>query len=312
VRRGDAEAVDEALEVIADGGAERSRRLELIRAFGEVDRPTCVPFLLKVAAGGGAAASLRKAALNALQRYNQAKIGERVVELYADLPGSVRSAAEALLASRSSWSKRLAEAVQAGRIEAEAIPDQIVEQMKLHDDAELQEMLAAAWGEEAGGAEGERSNRDSIESIRDVLKAGSGNLYRGKRIFGNVCGTCHRLFNEGGRIGPDLTSYAREDVEGMIRNILHPSAEIREGYETYAVITEDGRTVTGFLTDRSDRSLAIRGLDGQDVMLPRDKVERTRPLGRSLMPEGLLDGLSDQQIRDLFAYLRTSQPVPER
>jgi putative heme-binding domain-containing protein len=70
--------------------------------------------------------------------------------------------------------------------------------------------------------------------------------------------------------------------------------------------------VTGFLPDRSDRSLAIRGLDGQDVMLPRDTVERTRPLGRSLMPEGLLDGLSDQQIRDLFAYLRTSQPVPER
>lgn len=53
---------------------------------------------------------------------------------------------------------------------------------------------------------------------------------------------------------------------------------------------------------------SLRGLDGQDQVLPSAEVLEVRPTGRSLMPEGLLDGLSDEQLRDFFAYLRSSQP----
>jgi putative heme-binding domain-containing protein len=53
----------------------------------------------------------------------------------------------------------------------------------------------------------------------------------------------------------------------------------------------------------------LRGLDGQDVSIPRAEVRDLKPSPISVMPEGLLAGLNDQELRDFFAYLRISQPI---
>jgi putative heme-binding domain-containing protein len=117
------------------------------------------------------------------------------------------------------------------------------------------------------------------------------------------------LFGQGGQIGPDLTSYKRDDVANMLVNIVNPSAEVREGFETYQVQTDDGRIVTGFLVDRDNQVIVLRGADGQTVSLAQDEVEEMAPLRKSLMPEGLLVKLNEQGVRDLFAYLRSTQPL---
>ena len=109
-------------------------------------------------------------------------------------------------------------------------------------------------------------------------------------------------------MGPDLTSYQRDHLGTLLTSILDPSAEIREGYAAVEVDTRDGRTLAGFLTERDERVTTLRGLDGQDQVLPAAEVLSVRPTGRSLMPEGLLDGLTDDQLRDFFAFLRSSQP----
>ena len=95
----------------------------------------------------------------------------------------------------------------------------------------------------------------------------------------------------------------------MLLNVVNPNAEIREGYENYLVATKDGRTLSGFLADKDDRVIVIRGLDGQNTALPRDQIAEMKSAGMSLMPEGLLDGWNEQQVRDLFAYLRSTQPL---
>lgn len=61
--------------------------------------------------------------------------------------------------------------------------------------------------------------------------------------------------------------------------------------------------------DRDPQIVVMRGLDGENVVLEQEEIEELAPVGRSLMPDGLLDDLSDQQIRDLFQFLRRSQPV---
>jgi len=125
------------------------------------------------------------------------------------------------------------------------------------------------------------------------------------------CGTCHRLFDEGGRVGPDLTTYGREDAERLLLAIVAPSIEIREGYEQYIVATGDGRTLSGFLADQDELVVVLRDLSGQDVSLRREDIERMQPIGRSLMPENILDALDEQAIRDLFAHLQAGQPSPD-
>jgi putative heme-binding domain-containing protein len=117
------------------------------------------------------------------------------------------------------------------------------------------------------------------------------------------------LFGQGGQIGPDLTVQDRTDLESMLLATVNPNAEIREGFENYSVETNDGRSLAGFLIEQDDHTIVLRGLDNQNVTLARTGIAQLQPAGMSLMPEGLLDTLTEQQTRDLFAYLRSTQPL---
>ena len=75
---------------------------------------------------------------------------------------------------------------------------------------------------------------------------GTGDPYPGKKLYMQMCGKCHTLHAVGGKIGPDLTTYKRDNVRQMLVHIVNPSAEIREGFETYVAVLKDGRVVTGF------------------------------------------------------------------
>ena len=95
----------------------------------------------------------------------------------------------------------------------------------------------------------------------------------------------------------------------MLLSIVNPSAEIREGYENFLLTTEDGRSVVGFLVDEDLQTLVLRGLDGQDITVERKKIKTLKAQGVSLMPSGILSSYSNDQIRDLLAYLRSTQPL---
>jgi putative heme-binding domain-containing protein len=100
-------------------------------------------------------------------------------------------------------------------------------------------------------------------------------------------------------------------LRGILLNVIHPSAEIREGFENYIVRTADGRTLTGFIADQDANVIVLRGADGQNLSLARDEIDDLRASRESLMPSGQLKTWSEQQVRDLFAYLRATQPLPE-
>jgi putative heme-binding domain-containing protein len=95
----------------------------------------------------------------------------------------------------------------------------------------------------------------------------------------------------------------------MLLQIVNPSAEIREGYENLLIETKDERSLTGFLVERDAKVVVLRGPDGQNITLEQSNIAEMKAAGMSLMPEGLLDGLSERQVRDLFAYLRSTQPL---
>ena len=306
LRQGKPEAVEAALRIVADAKAKKEQRLQFIQILGEVKQPASVPVLLDVFTQAPDN-SLRQAALTALLLYDEARIGAEVVRRYASLSNEVRAAAQTLLASRAIWSLALAEAVDAGQIKPAAVPPEVVRQIKRHQGDRLAQLASQYWPQTGRPTPAELEQR--IKRLAGVLRAGLGDPYAGKKLFTATCANCHTLFHQGGQVGPDLTTYQRGDLDTMLRHIIDPSAEIREGYENFSIETKDGRSLGGFLVERDERMVVLRGPDGQNITLDRMQIVEMNATGLSLMPEGLLDALTDPQARDLFAYLRSTQPL---
>ena len=305
LKQGEPAAIADALKLIEDPKARADERLRYVRAFGEVRAAAAVPVLLALAGGTGSE-ELRGAALGSLSAYAEDAIGAQVVALLPKLKGNVQVAAFTLLASRPAWGLRLLDAVQGGKVRAVAVPDDVASRLRRSKDAAVGP-LAARLLPEAAPVAAEFQRR--IDEVNAILKAGPGNPYSGEATFSARCASCHKLFFKGGNVGPDLTSYQRDNLGTMLLSIVNPNAEIREGYQYYSVETTDGRSLSGFFVDRDNQITVLRGLGGENITLRAFEIKDLQAMGRSLMPAGLLEGLDDQQLRDLFAYLRISQPI---
>jgi putative heme-binding domain-containing protein len=306
LRRGDPESIDEALRLLADPSVAVDSRRQYAEVLGELKQPAALPVLLQLVSDSQAE-DLCPTVLTALQHYEAAQVGEEVLNQFARLNESSRAAALALLTSRKVWALQLLGAVEAGKVRRETISQDARQKLRVYSDPEIAGAVGRVWGQEPVATTSEM--RQQIEHYAAVIRGGAGDPYEGRKLFGMSCGLCHKLFGQGGQIGPDLTPYKRDDLDTVLLNIVNPSAEIREGYESFLITTKDERTLSGFLADKDNRVVVLRGVDGVSVVLPLDQVSDMKSTGVSLMPVGLLNTLPEQQLRDLFAYLRSAQPL---
>lgn len=322
LRKRDQQAFTRALAIISDSKAPIGERLAYVRILGEVDQPGCVAALLEVMESSQSSAALRKAALQSLQRYDDTEIGRRVARAFPNVlryDTDTRDAALALLVSRTDWAQQLLNGIDLTKqiseerlregdkiairdlINKEDVPDQIVRQLKLLNDPAVTETVERLWPEVRLTTSYDKVKR--IAHLSSILKSASGDAAAGRAIFAARCVSCHRLFGNGGNIGPDLTGYDRRNINDLLLNIVDPNAEIREGYVNYIVNTRDGRTLAGMLTSRSTEEITLQPVAGEAVTLAMDQIKDMKAQSMSLMPERLLDGLTDEEIQDLFVYL---------
>jgi putative heme-binding domain-containing protein len=141
--------------------------------------------------------------------------------------------------------------------------------------------------------------------VAGLLAKGAGDPVRGRSFVVKNCLNCHQLFGEGEKLAPDLTAVDRKNLDVLLQNIVDPSGIIREGYQQYIVATVDGRILSGLLVENSGGKVTVLDAKGVRTPLRESDVESTRRADSSLMPEGLIDTLNDQELRDFFAYLRS-------
>jgi len=310
LRQRRSEAPKRALTIIEDPKADNARRLEYLKILREVPQPEAVPTLLKVLRKSSSDA-VRIEILKTLRRYDNPDISEQVIELY---PGDLRAHPEMraqaidLLVSRKSWTKDLLKTIEGVRalIEPEDIPRQAVEQMALHNDPEIVRSIEKYWPEVRSRTPAQVQQK--IEETAQVLRSGSGDAEAGRSVFMSACGRCHALYGEGGAIGPELTGYDRDNLENLLLNTIDPNASIRAGYVSYVVRTKDGRVLTGIVEDRSGGTITLRSLSGQTTTISDGQIEEMKEMQNSIMPGGLLEPLTDQEVQDLFAYLQSDSP----
>jgi putative heme-binding domain-containing protein len=127
-------------------------------------------------------------------------------------------------------------------------------------------------------------------------------------LFAQICQTCHTLFGTGGNIGPELTGSNRADIDYLLQNVLDPNALIGKDYQSTTVETKDGRVLLGMVRGDDANAITLKTL-GDAVIIPRSDIKSINVSEVSMMPEGLLAALSQDQVRDLFGYLGSPRQV---
>ncbi len=307
LRLGLGEAYPLATARIADGRLAPDERAAVIRLLGELRRPDSLPPLLNLL-DDREPAPVRSAALLALQRYEAPEVAAAILARYPRMTPELRDQARDALVSRPSWCAAALAAVEKGMVPAKDFRLEQVRRVVLHKDPALTARAEKLWGQVRPATSREKQGR--ILAVSQVLARGPGDPSRGKALVTKNCLSCHQLFGEGAKIGPDLTAVDRKNLEVLLTNVIDPSAVIREGYEQYVVETADGRVLSGLLAESAPDKVTVLDAKGVRTTLPRAGVESLTRAETSLMPEGILDPLSDQEVRDLFAYLRSEPARP--
>ena len=142
-------------------------------------------------------------------------------------------------------------------------------------------------------------------SYRALAQDSRGTVARGRDLFAGLCLTCHAVNGQGANIGPNLSGAGAMGIEALLRNILTPNVQLESGYYRYdAELQNGGEIVSGFLVSQNADAVVIRAIGAHDRTIPRKELKKLTMTKKSLMPEGLLDGLPPESVRDLFAYLR--------
>ncbi len=308
LRLADGATVADALSVVGSANAKPEDRLADLAILGETLAPAAEPVLLAVASTVGDE-RVRAAALAALEGWSDPTIATAAIGLLPGAPPAVAAAALDLLAGRPAWTIALLEAFDDGRVDPASVPEAVVRRLRLHREPAVAEGVTRRFGAGPEPGSEEAAAAADLERIRGVLGEGSGSPILGRTVFRTTCASCHMLFGEGGQIGPDLTSHDRGDPRALLVHVVNPSATIREGYETTVIVTDEGRTLAGFVVGEDPGLVLLRTPDGRTVNVPRDSIDDLHRSPVSIMPAGLLRPLDDQQVRDLFAYLRSTQPL---
>jgi putative membrane-bound dehydrogenase-like protein len=304
VRSGDVTALSEAMKRVADTKLDRAERIELAELLGQTRPPQAAAILLKLT-GEVSSHAMQRVALKALSGYEDVALAKSLCkQLHSTLTpeDDVQRTAISILAGRPSWAALLLEEIENARLKSSVVPPDVIQTMRLHDDELLQKRIQRLWGRTRATS---TELQAEIERVRGLLREGAGTPKAGHELFKQKCGVCHTLFNEGGQTGPNLTGYERDNLNFLLPAVIDPSAAIREEFTNFQILTHDGRVLTGLIENQDTQSVTLRGVDNKTTRISREDIEQLKASELSLMPEGLLKDLTDQQIRDLLAFVTT-------
>ena len=134
-----------------------------------------------------------------------------------------------------------------------------------------------------------------------------GNAAAGKLVFNRVCAQCHRLGDTGNDVGPPLKQLADKSPSQLLETILDPNREVDPKYASYSVLLHDGRVFAGIIADESSSQLVIAEAGGKKHTIARSEIDQLRSTGVSLMPTGLEQQITPEQMDDLIRFLKTPQ-----
>jgi putative membrane-bound dehydrogenase-like protein len=291
------------LSVAQDSTRSEADRTSALKVIGELGTSSSVSGLTQLL-DANQPEPVRLAAIRALGRFEDRSIASKLMAAYPAMPPTLKSATRELLFSRNQSASAFLDEVQKRPDWAKEVPVAQVRLISALSSKELDSRVRKIWGNVGRGTPEEKLA--TMRRFNNDLRAAAGDAKAGVRSYNQLCARCHKLFGTGGDLGMDLTNANRADRNYLLTHIVDPSVYIRKEYMTYDVRTTSGRVLSGLMVEQDAASVTILDADYRKTRVPRSEVASLAESEISVMPEGLLDKLTPQELRNLFAFLQSS------
>jgi putative heme-binding domain-containing protein len=295
---GDPEATQEMKKVVLDPKANPVNRRQTLDVLIESDFPqlkSLCEILLPDPEMQGIAA-------RGLSRFEDWEVGKKLVDQLDEFSVEEQNELVEILCGRPNWAGVLLDKIEQGRISKSVLSPYHASQIQALADEELNRKLAAVWGVIRSTPAGLSKRKEELKQELNTSHLANANLSKGRNLYQQQCSSCHVLYGEGGKLGPDLTGSGRTNLDYLLENIVDPNSVVSSDYRMNVIELQDGRVLSGMIAGQDRNSLTLR-MPGSDTVLSKAEIKKRQTLENSIMPAGLLDHLERDQRRDLVAYL---------
>lgn len=313
---GDANAALPLRGLLMDTNQTLERRERALDGLMQVQDPQLLPILQSLLIDP----AMRHQAIQKLAAFDESSTPQLLLQKLGSFNAVEQNAVAATLASRASFAQQLLNAILDGTAPAALLDSASLRlQLAQLNDSTINDLLTAAWGRSTALS---HEAEQEIARYTEMLSAdflAQADLSNGRVLYRRTCWACHDLFGDGMAIGPGLTGSNRANLDYILTNILDPSAEVGREYLMTSVSLNGGRVVSGMVVDENSSTITLQSGTTRETIRKSQilsdaagQLSITRS-SVSLMPPGQLQGLSDSEVRDLIAYLASSEqaPLPE-
>jgi putative membrane-bound dehydrogenase-like protein len=297
---GGTEAARRSLATVLDQATPLEQRRAGLQALSRQRRPELareIPALMDDP-------TFRVDGIRAIAAYDDLTLGKLLIARYGTFSRAEKAEAVQTLSSRPRYGRLLTDALAADAVPRTDIPPYVSRQ--------LLRVVGTRFTEVWGPIERSVTEDRAFAKYRRILRddaVQAADARNGRAVFQRTCGACHALYGEGGTIGPDLTGSNRGNLDYLLLNVLDPNGEVQDAYKMTVVTTRDGRTYSGTVASETDRQLTLRVIGRDAVSITKSDIQSREVTPVSMMPPGLFDALTDPEVLDLVAYLRTVKPL---
>ncbi len=295
-----ADYIQQAWTLVTDSAAEDGPRIQAVEFLSTANDAKSRGVVLALLAAS-VPAPVQSAALAAVVKRRDSSI-TNLTARWVQLAPSARLKAIALLLSRRDGAMSLLQAVEQGIIARRELAAADVQRLTTHADGGVRTDARRILQSESAPREAVlKTFRPALDLVGDAV--------RGHGLYQQRCASCHRSGREGFAVGPDLVGAAAGGKEKLLRSILDPNAEIAAGFTAYTVETKAGDSFLGVLVSETTATISLQVPNGERQNLARESVANLKASERSLMPEGLEEGLGVQPMADLIEFILRAGPA---
>ncbi len=247
--------------------------------------------------------SLQRSAVHALAQQDSDDVVATLLDGWSTYGPQIRRDVIDALLSRATRIQALLDAVEAETVRPRDIERDKKQLLLSHPKKDIQSRSRKLFGSSTN-----ETRAEVVQDNQEVLNL-EGDVARGLEVFKKNCSVCHQVGTIGHRVAPDLVSVQNKSPGDLLIAILDPNREAQPNYNTYTVLTDGGRSYNGIIASETANSITLRRAESKEDVVLRSNIDELISTGVSLMPEGLEKDLSQQNMADVIAFIKSLKPA---